>query len=63
MARANGDLTGMVTAWREIGRLLGYYPAHRTAVVVERPQRSLPNSLDSITDTQLIAIVDAAAPV
>ena len=58
IAKSRGDPMAMIAAWREIGKMCGYYPPNRTAVVIDTRQPSAPNPYESMSDDQLMAIVN-----
>ena len=56
LARERADPTAMISAWREIGRLCGYYAPERVRIGV---QASGPNSIFSrMSDGELLAIAE-----
>ena len=59
IAKARSDPMAMIAAWREIGKMCGYYLSTRTAVTIDTRQPSAPNPYESMSDVQLMAIVDA----
>jgi phage terminase small subunit len=59
MAKEDGNAVGMVTAWREVAKLLGFYPASRVQIEskVTSDQEPSARHLARMTDEELLGII------
>ena len=57
LARAQGNPMAMVSAWREIGRMLGFYEPHRHAVEVSAAAGADMRRFEAMSDAELLAVV------
>jgi phosphoribosylaminoimidazole (AIR) synthetase len=58
LARAQGNPAAMISGWREIGRMLGFYEPDRAEVVVGVVDESrLMTSMNLMTDAELVALI------
>ena len=62
MAKAQGDPAGMVAAYREIGRLCGFYAPEKRAVTVAPADQAGLQAFEAMSDEELVAIVAAGSP-
>ena len=58
-AREKNDPMAMVAAWREIGKVCGFYTAQRIEVNVRADQSAVMGRMHQMTDAELLGIVAA----
>jgi phage terminase small subunit len=60
MAKVEGSTVGMVTAWREIAKLLGLYPSGRLQIEskVTMYQEPTVKTVERMTDAELLEIIN-----
>lgn len=56
-AKEQGNPAAMISGWREIGRMLGFYEPGVTRVELSAGQRDTPRRLNHLTDAELLKIV------
>lgn len=62
LAQAQGDARSMIGGWREIGRICGYYaPEKEVQVHVNVAAQRLIEKYETMSDTELMAILEASA--
>ena len=61
LAKGNGDPAGMVAAYREIGRMCGFYALEKRVVTVAPADQAGLQAFEAMSDEELVAIVAAAA--
>ena len=61
VARAQADAGGLIRAWTEIARLMGYYQPEIRRVVVTAKSGRIISQLETLQDEQLLAMA-AAGP-
>ncbi len=59
-ARENGDPAAMVSAAREIGKMLGFYAPEVRKVTLSAEQRAVERHYATMTDAQLLELIAAA---
>ena len=52
----------MIAAWREVGKLCGYYSAERHEVRISADGLALHRELEQLSDAELLALVAKAPP-
>lgn len=60
LAREQSNPGAMVAAWKELGKLCGFYPTRRTEIVIDTVKSDIPNRFEAMTDAELQALMDAA---
>ena len=62
MAKEEGNAMGILSAWREVAKLLGMYPSNRVQVEakVTRDKTPTQRQIERMTDAELLAIIDGA---
>lgn len=60
MAKLQCDPAGMVTAWKQVGHLMGYYSHERIKVDLNVHAQGEMDRLDRMTDAQLLAVIQPA---
>lgn len=60
-AREKGDPAAMVSAAREIGRMLGFYAPEVRKVALSTEQRGVRSRMEDMTDAELLAVIADAA--
>ncbi|MBU0593859.1 MAG: terminase small subunit [Gammaproteobacteria bacterium] len=58
LARAQGQPMAMISGAREIGKLMGFYSVEAVEFVLGKNEASLRARYESMTDAELMAIVD-----
>jgi hypothetical protein len=59
MAKGEGNAVGMVTAWREVAKLLGFYPSSRIQIEAKVTTDQVPRvkQMGRMTDAELLEII------
>lgn len=62
LAKEEGTTVALVTAWREVAKLLGMYPSSRLQVEarVTTSQEPTVKQIERMSDAELLAIIDGA---
>lgn len=61
MARERRDPGAMIAAWREIGKMLGYYAPDRVRVEADCSRNDpLRRQLEALSDVELVALISGA---
>lgn len=60
MARIKADTMAMIAAWREIGRMCGYYAPERTNVEISASSVELRMRIREMPDEELLALAEAS---
>ena len=60
MAKEEGNAMGIVSAWREVAKLLGMYPSNRLQVEAKVTREKTPTQrqIERMTDAELLAIIE-----
>lgn len=58
MARIKADPMAMIAAWREIGKLCGYYAAERTHVEIGASSLEMSMRIREMPDEELLALAE-----
>lgn len=58
MARLQGDPNVMVSGWREIGRMCGYYAAEKKIIDVNITAKRAVDKLEMLTDAELLEMIE-----
>lgn len=61
MANAQGNPAAMISAWREVGRMMGYYAPERHQVEVAVDESGAVKRLNAMSDAELLAVIEADA--
>lgn len=56
IAQTQGDATGMVAAWKELGRMLGYYAPEVKKIQKSINQKDLRKALEDMSDEELLRL-------
>ncbi len=57
-AKAQGNPAAMISGWREIGRMLGFYEPDRAEVAVTVGELDGRQRLEAMTDAELISLIE-----
>lgn len=60
LAKEQRDPAAMVAAWREIGKICGYYSPQRLQVDVKLDQTPEMRRFEQMSDAELLAVMDAS---
>ena len=58
MAKVQGDPGVMVSGWREIGRMCGYYAAEKKIIDVNITAKRAVDKLEMLTDAELLEMIE-----
>jgi len=61
LARSQLHPAGMISAWREIGKLMGFYNAEVVEVSMNKNGASLKARYEAMSDAELMAVIAAEA--
>ena len=59
LAKQKGDPAAMIAAWREIGKMCGYYAPERLKVDVSSEVSVEMRRMEQMTDAELLTVIDA----